>query len=61
TELRNDTYWIVLSYESPSSAGIEWYRAERNNFGEMYDTQMIDIAGYGEWEYKGFDFAFKVE
>lgn len=60
-ELKNDTYWIVLSYESPSSAGIEWYRAERNKFGEVYDTQMIDLAGYGEWEYKGFDFAFKVE
>jgi hypothetical protein len=60
-ELRNDTYWIVLEYDSPSSAGVEWYRAEGNNFGEFYDTQMIDIAGYGEWEYKGFDFAFKVE
>ncbi len=61
TELQNDTYWIKLSYESPSSAGIEWYRAEGNKFGEVYDTQMIDLAGYGEWEYKGFDFAFKVE
>lgn len=61
TELKNDTYWILLEFESPSSAGIEWYRAEGNNFGEVYDTQMLDVAGYGEWEYKGFDFAFKVE
>jgi hypothetical protein len=61
TELRNDTYWIVLSFESKSSAGIEWYRAEGNRFGEVYDTQMLDLGGYGEWEYKGFDFAFKAE
>jgi hypothetical protein len=61
TLLRNDTYWILLEFESPSSAGIEWYRAEGNPFGEAYDTQMLDLAGYGEWEYKGFDFAFKVE
>lgn len=60
-ELANDTYWIVLEYESPSSAGVEWYRAEGNRFGGVYDTQMLDIAGYGEWEYKGFDFAFRVE
>ncbi|MBD3397524.1 hypothetical protein GF412_00305 [Candidatus Micrarchaeota archaeon] len=61
TELRNDTYWIMLSYESPSTAGIEWYRAEGNPYGTVYDTQMLDLGGYGEWEYKGFDFAFKVE
>lgn len=61
TLLRNDTYWILLEFESPSSAGIEWYRAEGNPFGEAYDTQMLDVAGYGEWEYKGFDFAFRVE
>ncbi len=60
-ELSNDTYWIVLSFESPSSAGVEWYRAEGNQFGSTYDTQMIDVAGYGEWEYKGFDFAFKID
>lgn len=61
TELQNGTYWILLEFESPTSAGIEWYRAEGNPFGEVYDTQMLDVAGYGEWEYKGFDFAFKVE
>lgn len=60
-ELQNDTYWILLEYESPSSAGIEWYRAEGNPYGTVYDTQMLDLGGYGEWEYKGFDFAFKVE
>ncbi len=59
--LQNGTYWIVLEFESPSSAGVEWYRAEGNPFGEVYDTQMMDVAGYGEWEYKAFDFAFKVE
>ena len=60
-ELSNETYWIVLEYESTTSAGIEWYRAEGNKYGEMYDTQMMDVAGWGEWEYKGFDFAFQVE
>jgi len=60
-ELSNTTYWIVLEFESLSSAGVEWYRAEGNKFGEVYDTQMLDVAGYGEWEYKGFDFAFKLE
>lgn len=60
-ELSNDTYWIVLEYNSTSSAGIEWYRAEGNKYGEFYDTQMMDVAGWGEWEYKGFDFAFQVE
>lgn len=61
TEFQNGTYWIVLEFDSPTSAGIEWYRAEGNQFGEAYDTQMLDVAGYGEWEYKAFDFAFKVE
>ena len=60
-QLQNDTYWILLEYESSSSAGIEWYRAEGNPYGTVYDTQMLDLGGYGEWEYKGFDFAFKVE
>jgi hypothetical protein len=48
TSLQNGTYWIVLEFESPSSAGIEWYRAEGNPFGGVYDTQMLDISGYGE-------------
>ncbi|MBN2121854.1 hypothetical protein JW721_02250 [Candidatus Micrarchaeota archaeon] len=61
TELQNGTYWIALEFYSPSSAGVEWYRVEGNPFGGVYDTQMLDIAGYGEWEYKGFDFAFRVE
>ena len=60
-ELSNDTYWIMLSYDSPSSAGVEWYRAQGDQYGVLYDTQMIDRAGYGEWEYKNFDFAFTVD
>jgi hypothetical protein len=60
-ELNKGKYWIVLEYSSPTSGGIEWYRAEGNPYGEFLDTQMMDIAGWGDWEFKGFDFAFKVE
>ncbi len=60
-ELANATYWIALEYASPSSGGIEWYRVEGNPYGEFLDTQMMDVAGWGEWEFKGFEFAFKVE
>ncbi|MEM4272445.1 MAG: hypothetical protein QXH30_02550 [Candidatus Bilamarchaeaceae archaeon] len=60
-ELTNGTYWVVLEYSARNGGGIEWYRAEGNPYGEFLDTQMMDIAGWGEWEFKGFDFAFKVE
>lgn len=60
-ELAKGKYWIVLEYYSPSGGGIEWYRSEGNHYGEFLDTQMMDVAGWGEWEFKGFDFAFKVE
>jgi len=59
--LENDTYWIVLEYQSTSGAGLEWYRAQGNQYGPIDDTQMLDLAGDAVWEYKNFDFAFKVE
>ncbi len=60
-ELSKGKYWIVLEYSSSLGGGIEWYRAEGNPYGEFLDTQMMDVAGWGEWEFKDFDFAFKVE
>lgn len=53
-------YWLVARQESASSYGVQWARAEGNPYGEPYDTMVMDLNEWPDWDYKLFDFAFQL-
>jgi hypothetical protein len=58
--LPEGNYWIVTLLDSTDGYGVKWSRAEGNPYGEMFDTQVREIVDWPEWDYKLFDFAFKI-
>ncbi|MEW5996226.1 MAG: hypothetical protein AB1657_01380 [Candidatus Micrarchaeota archaeon] len=53
-------YWIVARLDSTDGYGVQWARAEGNPYGEMYDTMVMDLMDWPEWDYKLFDFVFQI-
>ena len=53
-------YWLVLMMDDSGSYGIEWARARGDHYGEYWDTQVFNLGDWADWEYKEFDFAFKI-
>ena len=52
-------YWIIAKIED-STYGIEWARAMGNPYGEFMDTQVFNLGDWANWEYKDYDFAFRI-
>ncbi len=53
-------YWIVARVDMMGSQGVQWARSEANPYGEPYDTMVLDIVDWPEWDYKYFDFVFQI-
>lgn len=53
-------YWIVAMMNDTSGYGAQWARSEGNPYGEAYDTMVMDMADWPEWDYKLFDFVFQI-